>query len=81
MGQNRAKGIPVRVQIPAYTDAWMRGDRYGEVVKVTKGKTFPLTDGSRRDTAEPAVEREIAHVLLDKSGKILKFLLIDCTEV
>lgn len=26
---------PERVQIPAYTDRWMMGDRYGEVVKVT----------------------------------------------
>jgi hypothetical protein len=25
-----------RVQIPAYMDAWMRGDRYGNIVKVTK---------------------------------------------
>lgn len=24
----------IRVQIPAYTDRWMRGDRYGEVVKL-----------------------------------------------
>jgi hypothetical protein len=23
-----------RVQIPAYTDAWMRGDRYGEVIAI-----------------------------------------------
>ena len=39
--------IIMRVQIPAYTDRWMMGDRYGEVVKVTKsGKTVRvlLTD-------------------------------------
>lgn len=27
---------PGRVQIPAYSDMWMRGDRYGEVVKITR---------------------------------------------
>lgn len=27
-----------RVQVPAYTDRWMRGDRYGELISVnTKG--------------------------------------------
>lgn len=25
-----------RVQIPAYTDRWMMGDRFGELVKTTK---------------------------------------------
>lgn len=29
--------IGTRVEIPAYTDAWMRGDRYGTVVrKITR---------------------------------------------
>ena len=55
-----------RVQIPAYTDRWMMGDRYGEVVKVTKW--------SHDDT-------EIAHVKLDKSGKTLRFVLADCIPV
>lgn len=27
----------MRVEIPAYTDSWMRGDRYGEVVHIYKG--------------------------------------------
>ena len=26
----------MRVQIPAYTDHWMRGDRYGEVVRIDR---------------------------------------------
>lgn len=27
--------MKTRVQIPAYTDRWMMGDRYGELVKTT----------------------------------------------
>ena len=57
----------MRVQIPAYTDRWMRGDRYGEVVK----KAAPnFIEG-----------REVVHVKLDKSGKTIRVILEDCTEV
>lgn len=59
-----------RVQIPAYTDRWMMGDRFGEIVKVTKGRK-----AGRRTNIE------IAHVLLDKSGKVIKVQLDDCTVV
>lgn len=62
-----------RVQIPAYTDRWMMGDRYGEVVKVTHN-SLPNLYG------EP-VKREIAHIKLDKSGKTMRFILADCTPV
>lgn len=58
----------MRVQIPAYTDRWMMGDRYGDVVKVIK-RTINN------------VVREIAYVRLDKSGKVRKFILDDCTIV
>ncbi len=58
-----------RVQIPAYTDRWMMGDRYGEVVKVVKSRT----KGTRGD--------EVALVKLDKSGKTMRFILADCTPV
>jgi hypothetical protein len=65
----------MRVQIPAYTDRWMMGDRYGEVVKVTDSKV-PEQHGAK------AGERvDIAHVKLDKSGKTLRFILADCTPV
>ena len=57
----------MRVQIPAYTDRWMMGDRYGEIIKIAK----------RLDR----LDREIAHVKLDKSGKVLRFILDDCTPV
>ena len=59
----------MRVQIPAYTDRWMMGDRYGVIVKVTKSRT----PGTRGD--------EIAHVKLDKSGKTVRVILDDCIEV
>jgi len=63
----------MRVQIPCYTDRWMMGDRYGEVVKMTKRSTG-LTHGTRTPV-------EIAHVKLDISGKTIRVLLDDCTEV
>ncbi len=53
-----------RVQIPAYTDAWMRGDRYGTLERVTNRK------GGK-----------IAVVKLDKSGKTVRVVYEDCTEI
>jgi hypothetical protein len=46
-----------RVEIPAYTDRWMMGDRYGEIVK----------EGRRNKGGAL-----IVHVRLDKSGKTVK---------
>ena len=65
----------MRVQIPAYTDRWMMGDRYGEVVKT-----------SRKALAKPGIANafavvEIAHVKLDKSGKTVRVIFSDCTVV
>ena len=62
----------MRVQIPAYTDRWMMGDQYGEVVKTSRRKLFFKNRWE---------EHEIVHVKLDKSGKTMKFILDDCTEV
>jgi hypothetical protein len=69
-----------RVQIPAYTDRWMMGDRYGEIVKVIKrgkinGRAAILHSGAWR------VIGEIAHVKLDKSGKTVRVILNDCEVV
>jgi hypothetical protein len=61
-----------RVQIPAHTDRWMMGDRYGEIVKVTISKVLKDRSGK---------PEEIAHVKLDKSGKTMRFVLADCTEI
>jgi hypothetical protein len=59
----------MRVQIPAYTDRWMMGDRYGEIIRTT---TVSRTSGDKV---------VMAHVKLDKSGKTLAFVLDDCTVV
>jgi len=60
-----------RVQIPAYTDRWMMGDRYGDVVKTYRArpiKHLPLTEW-------------FYLVKLDKSGKTVRVIADDCTEV
>lgn len=70
----------MRVQIPAYTDRWMMGDRYGEVIKTTRGRpgvrAVLLT--SDRWATQPY---ELAHVRLDKSNKVVRVILADCTVV
>ena len=63
----------MRVQIPAYTDRWMMGDRYGEVVSTYIEKP--------RQTAPDNEPREIARVKLDISGKTMRVVLTDCTPV
>ena len=68
----------MRVQIPAYTDRWMMGDRYGDVVKVSHRKA---TFNEMRFINRGRDMLEIAHVKLDISGKTMRFLLADCTEV
>jgi hypothetical protein len=65
-----------RVQIPAYTDRWMMGDRYGEIVSTHMGKHARLRGG--RGVMEPL---EIAVVELDKSGKTIRVILADCEVV
>ena len=74
-----------RIQIPAYTDRWMRGDRFGEIVKVTRGRRNAAKLGPRAAllTGErwPIAPREIAHVKLDKSGKTIRVILADCEVV
>jgi len=71
--------MTTRVQIPAYTDRWMMGDRYGELVKTTRygkvGTRARLLTGAR------SADIEIAHVKLDKSGKTVRVILNDCTIV
>ena len=58
-----------RVQIPAYTDHWMRGDRFGEIIRTFR----------RRHPLYPQARIEVAVVRLDKSGKTAKVVLDDCT--
>jgi hypothetical protein len=56
-----------RVELPVYTDRWMMGDRYGEVVKIVRREL--------KDNAEPV---EIAYVKLDISGKTVRVVYADC---
>jgi len=68
----------MRVQIPPYTDRWMRGDRYGEVVGIHKVKR-KNRDGTKIDG--PGGMIEVAVVELDVSGKTIRVVLDDCTVV
>jgi len=79
----------MRVQIPAYTDRWMMGDRFGEIVKVTRSVSratskLRIENAVRASllTKRPHEQgREIAHVKLDISGKTVRVILDDCTVV
>jgi hypothetical protein len=64
-----------RVQIPAYTTAWMKGDRFGNVVKVTRHSERYVGVPSHRPKHDTY---ELAHVLLDKSNRLVKVILADC---
>ncbi len=57
---------PTRIQIPAYTDMWMKGARYGELIRTYQHKSTPQT---------------IAVVKLDATGKTIKVFYDDCTVV
>lgn len=54
----------MRFEIPAYTDRWMMGDRFGDLVR-----TYQRRTGKRTYMAE---------VKLDKSGKTVRFPYDDC---
>jgi hypothetical protein len=71
-----------RVEIPAYTDRWMMGDRCGVLVKTTRSPVRRLRD--RLLTSDPdrySGNIEIAHVKLDKSGKTVRVILADCRDL
>jgi len=63
----------MRVEIPAYTDRWMMGDRYGEVVR----QSVKVVNVGR-DHFEA---RAVYAVKLDKSGKRVRVIAEDCREV
>ena len=56
--------VGTRVELHPAMDAWMRGDRYGEVVGF--GRARPYTDGKSQSVARPY------RVKLDKSGKVIR---------
>lgn len=55
-----------RVEIPAYTDRWMMGDRCGEVLGA-----YVIEDGEHEGA-------EAYRVKLDKSGKVVRVIADDC---
>jgi hypothetical protein len=71
----------MRVQIPAYTDRWMMGDRFGAVTKVTKARPDVRARLLTQDPRRYSGTIELAHVKLDKSGKTVRVILADCSEV
>lgn len=70
-----------RVQIPAYTDRWMMGDRFGEIVKVSRQRPRHAVRAALLTRHPHAKGQEIAHVRLDKSGKTIRVILDDCQVV
>jgi hypothetical protein len=71
-----------RVQIPAYTDRWMMGDRYGEIIRISRFRRASKGAGVRAALLTSARHSgdgvEIAVVKLDKSGKTVRVILDDC---
>lgn len=69
-----------RLQIPAYTDRWMMGDRYGVLLKISRMRPKHAVRAGLL-TKHPHDLPEVAHVKLDKSGKTIRVLLADCEVV
>jgi hypothetical protein len=59
-----------RVESPVWTDAWMMGDRYGNVVAVSKARKGKSRHGNAL----------VARVLMDRSGKLRKFWVDELTD-
>lgn len=70
-----------RVEIPAYTDRWMMGDRFGEVIRTSRRRSVGVR-AALLTNARPSFDGlEVAHVKLDKSGKTVRVILDDCRVV
>jgi len=74
--QQRFRSMSTRLQIPAYTDRWMMGDRFGTLIKIGK-PTASEVRKSQQYQGTLRADDEIAHVKLD-SGKVVRVLLADC---
>lgn len=71
-----------RVQIPAYADSWMRGDRFGEITKTLNVE--PTTAGDRyayRNCINSDGTITMAWVKMDISKRTLIWPLDECTIV
>jgi hypothetical protein len=67
----------IRVQIPTYTDRWMMGDRFGTIEKTSVSRPKHAVRAAL-PTGASRYDREVAHVRLDKSGKLIRVILADC---
>ena len=61
--------VGMRVQTHPATDAWMRGDRYGTVTRISTAPPSALHQGLR------------IHVKLDRSGRTLRFRADDVLSI
>jgi hypothetical protein len=59
----------------------MMGDRYGEVVRISRQRPRHAVRAALLTQDKHNAEREIAHVKLDKSGKVTRVILADCEVI
>lgn len=74
IGTTKNPSVGKRVQIPAYSDLWMRGARFGIVERVIVGK------GNYLDPRDPRGATRFC-VRMDHPGvkKLARFIADDCT--
>ncbi len=68
-GQGKTLEVGDRVEIPAWADEWMMGDRYGEVMAIRDPDWMPV-DGTAR-----------ASVMLDKSSRRRSYFVKDLRRI
>lgn len=64
-----------RIEMHPATDAWMRGDRYGEIIGYGKAREYVNTFTGKRTMVKPY------RVRLDKSQKIIRVHPENVSEV
>lgn len=68
--------VGLRVQIPSYSDLWMRGARFGTIERVIEGKGLYLTPNDARGADIFAVRLDHPQV-----KKLARFIADDCTYI
>ncbi|RUU78226.1 hypothetical protein [Mesorhizobium sp. M7A.F.Ca.MR.362.00.0.0] len=69
----------MQVQIPAYTDRWMMGDRTGTIVGGKKIPWESIHESIRPRGYKAGDKVHVSRVKLDKSGKTITVISEDCT--
>lgn len=73
IGTTKHPCVGKRVQIPAYTDLWMRGARFGVIERVIVGK------GSYLDPKDPrGADRFVVRMDHPQVRKLQRFIADDC---